>query len=1094
MAVFVRARRHRCEPWGVGKATEIGRREATVAWFDSPLSERRTETVPLERLEKVILERQTRVYWLDPAAGVWRVGRVRDADDIAAEVRFPNGTDLVLPVDALEVRWDRPIEEPSAFLAEQISESPAFSEARTQFARTLVDQRGACAGMSGLISSAIELEPHQVEVVRRVLQDPVQRYLLADEVGLGKTIEAGVLIRQYVLDDPHNHRVLVLVPPALAVQWRRELRTRFLLGHLFDQSVRVLPLGTAADTLLEALRWAEMVVIDEAHHLSRSPELYSALREAVAAAPRLLLLSATPVLHNERGFLEMLHLLDPHVFPLDSEEAFRRRIEHRQSLAESVAGLVPENLLRIEDFLDELGTSFPDDERLRALMDPLRELVQTFPDESDPALTEALAALRAHIAETYRLDRRILRNRRRDLPFLTPPRAGLTRVDYSSSATGRLVNALEEWRSAAAESFYGREESGEARALGQWFRDLVEALLVDPASIATLAKGRARSLGAERERRLLDDLAQAAGACDGDRDRLEALLQAVRTELEGSAKLVVFCSRQAVADAVTAFLSQALTVPVDRHALPPADEDADLEQPWERFLSAPDHRVLVCDPAAEEGLNLHGGHKVVIHFDLPFAPNRIEQRLGRADRYGSGEEIRSIALCCSDDAYFEAWLGFLETGLGLFNRSVASLQYLIDDEMRALTRTLLFEGTDSLQALTDRTSGEHGTTARELRRIEDQDRLDALTLPEDSGGDRLSEVDSNWRGIADSVQRWLTGILNVGTEPAPPGPEWFGFGPFRFCFSYGQGGRDTLIPLRRILSALLGVLDPEAPGAGPHRLKTCWYSCRRQTLRSASAPPEGMRLVRWGEDLVERIQHLMDLDDRGRSAALWRSVRGHAPLSDAPADIYLRFDFIVETDINRVLAAAGEADGLALRKALARRGDMALAPFYHTVWIDEGLSLVTDRALLDLLEAPYQRETGDFPYRDWNLNPQRWPIVASLGLPAVDAWRQWVPQARAAAEVILRRESGLEELCDQAIERARVIDQGRFAQLRARLQVATGADAEATAALLAREERIANGLYEGIRAPRVTLGTVVAVFLSAHPLAIDQIAGGTHHG
>ena len=59
---------------------------------------------------------------------------------------------------------------------------------------------------------------------------------------------------------------------------------------------------------------------------------------------------------------------------------------------------------------------------------------------------------------------------------------------------------------------------------------------------------------------------------------------------------------------------------------------------------------------------------------------------------------------------------------------------------------------------------------------------------------------------------------------------------------------------------------------------------------------------------------------------------------------------------------------------------------------------------------------------------------------------------------------------------------------------ATGADAEATAALLAREERIANGIYEGIRAPRVTLGTVVAVFLSAHPLAIDQIPGGTHHG
>jgi ATP-dependent helicase HepA len=66
------------------------------------------------------------------------------------------------------------------------------------------------------------------------------------------------------------------------------------------------------------------------------------------------------------------------------------------------------------------------------------------------------------------------------------------------------------------------------------------------------------------------------------------------------------------------------------------------EQPWERFLSDPSHRVLVCDAMAEEGLNLQGGEKIVIHFDLPLSPNRIEQRLGRADRYGSGDPIPSF--------------------------------------------------------------------------------------------------------------------------------------------------------------------------------------------------------------------------------------------------------------------------------------------------------------------------------------------------------------------------------------------------------------------------------------------------------------------
>ena len=199
---FVRVREHFCEKWGTGKLLDVSDLCATVSWFDSPFCEPRIEHIDTTHLVPVILERQTRVYWLDQSAHTWRVGRVIDADDIRAQVRFPNSEDHVLPLSSLEVRWDRPISDPSAFLAAQINESPQFAQARSQFTRSQIAQRGACSGMSGLISSIIELEQHQYEVVKRVLQDPIQRYLLADEVGLGKTIEAGVLIRQYVLDSP----------------------------------------------------------------------------------------------------------------------------------------------------------------------------------------------------------------------------------------------------------------------------------------------------------------------------------------------------------------------------------------------------------------------------------------------------------------------------------------------------------------------------------------------------------------------------------------------------------------------------------------------------------------------------------------------------------------------------------------------------------------------------------------------------------------------------------------------------------------------------------------------------------------------------
>lgn len=1088
MKGFVRAKDHPCSAWGVGKVIDTRDTEASVSWFDSPLKEPAVEQITISKLVPVNLERQTRVYWLDRNSDAWRVGRVLDADDLKAEVRFANRQDLFLPVADLEVRWDHPVDEPSAFLAAQINESPQFAQARTRFARSLIAQRGACSGMSGLISSIIDLEQHQYEVVRRVLQDPVQRYLLADEVGLGKTIEAGVLIRQYVLDNPDQHRVLVIAPPALVVQWRRELRKRFLLGDLLDESLHVIPTNAGPEQLVDALRGAGMVVIDEAHHLSRDRDLYDRLREWIIAAPRLLLLSATPVLHNERGFLEMLHLLDPGVYQLDRAAEFKQRIEHRQALAESVAGLIPENLLQIEDFIDDLTQRFPDDTLLSQHADSLRDIVLGFPDESDPQFIEVITKLRAHLTETYRLDRRILRNRRRDLPFLTPDRAGVESVDYSSPEVSRLIQAVEAWRSRAAGEVYANEDSQYAHSLAQWFALLLETVLVDPPQVAALVRDRLQDLAnaptsVRWEHEPLVELEDIAKQLSADRARLNALTTLLDRQLQGGKKVVVFCASTSVANIVSETLQRTLSEPVDRHVPNNDPEDDYAEQGWERFLSAPSPCVLVCDAEAEEGLNLQGGAKVIVHFDLPLAPNRVEQRLGRADRYGSGESIRSFALCCTDDPYTRAWLRYLDQGLRIFNRSVASLQYLIEEEMQGLAPALLIEGVDALNALTGRTGGEHGTAERELRRIDDQDALDALTLPdEESQFDSLTDVDSDWREITESVQQWMINILQIEEEAAATSHSApFGFGTFRFCFSYQDRGSNTLIPLKRILTALMQLLDLDARGAHSKLLKTGWYTCRRDTAIGASAPAEGIRLVRWGETLVDRIQQITDLDDRGRAAAMWRQHRNYHLRSDGPADLFLRFDFIVEVDIAKALREIGDhADSV--RKAISRRGDMALAPFYKTIWVDEELSVVTSADVLEVLEAPYQRAPNEGNHQDWNINSDRWPSVNGLDMPVVKAWRQWIPEARDVAEQLLRKETALEQLCQEAIERFRESDEGRFAQLRVRIQHADPETAREITALLAREERIAKSLYTAIREPRITLGTVLAVFVSPYAL------------
>ena len=1097
MNVFVRATNNHCANWGIGKLISVDDSIATVSWFDSPLSEPHHERIPVTHLVSVTLERQTRVYWLDRSAGIWHVGRVRDADDMRAEVRFANRRDIILSLSDIEVRWDHPIVDPSAFLAAQLNESPQFAQARSRFTQSLIGQRGACSGMSAFISSIIDLEPHQYEVVKRVLQDPIQRYLLADEVGLGKTIEAGVLIRQYVLDNPQDHHVSVIVPPALVVQWRRELRKRFLLGDFLDDSLHVLSISADPQHLLNKLRKSGMVVVDEAHHLSRDPELYAQLRDAIIAAPRLLLLSATPVLHNERGFLEMLHLLDPHTFKLSDEAAFRGRIEHRQALAESVAGLIPENLLQIEDFLDDLHQRFPDDPLLNGNAERVRLIVTELPDESDPRLIEALTRLRAHLTETYRLDRRILRNRRRDLPFLTPRRTGVSRVDHISAANTRLIQAVEDWRRIVAEGVYGSEAGPYYDSARKWFKSLLEDVFAGSTQISRLVRDRLESLQAtpdylDLEQYSLTELTVSAKQFLSDNERLDTLRSLVERQLLGDAKLVIFCSQADVADSVAETLGRYLSAPIDRHVPYDAAEDDYAEQPWERFLSDPSHRVLVCDAMAEEGLNLQGGEKIVIHFDLPLSPNRIEQRLGRTDRYGSGNPIPSFALCCSEDPYAVGWFDYLDEGLKLFDRSVASLQYLIEQEMESLARDVFLHGVEALHELTARSRGSNGLVERELRRIDDQDALDALTLPEqETDFEKLSEIDSDWREITESLQKWIIDTLQVDIERAPGAPSMpFGFGPFRFCFSYRDRGHNTLIPLKRILSALLQVLDPEAAGAHSRLLKTGWFTCRRGATRGSSRYTEGIHLVRWGDILVDRIQQITSLDDRGRAAAMWRHHRGHSLRSAGPADLFLRIDFLVEADVFGALSESGLSVDPDVVKAVSRRADMFFPPFYKTIWLNEEASPVTDPQLLEVVEATYQRAPDNGPYQDWNVNAGRWPVVKGLGIPVVDVWSQWIPEARRSAEHWLREETSLEQVSSQSISRAQEVAENRFAQLRARLRHTDHSGAEAVRKLLENEHRIAEALNSAILRPRITVGTILAVFLSPHSLAELETSHG----
>lgn len=325
---------------GFGKLRHIADGAATVEFFRSASPEGRFEAeVAVSEIQPSRPSPNARCFFVHNDR--WQHGRlvwVQSPDEgdealvVAGTSRFQISTADVF------LRFRGATGNPFDVVRGGVMQDCATALARANFVEQALRHRGATRGMIGLTSSRILLFPHQIEVCARVHQDAVQRFLLADEVGLGKTIEAGVLIRQYLLEQPRG-AVVVLAPRLLLGQWAAELETKFGIERV-EHSVRFV----SHDDIDYSRFYSGSVgllVVDEAHHLaagfaSTDPNrrrAYQELERASTRIRRLLLLSATPLLHNEENFLAMLHLLDPSLYPLESLPSFKERVQARRDFA-----------------------------------------------------------------------------------------------------------------------------------------------------------------------------------------------------------------------------------------------------------------------------------------------------------------------------------------------------------------------------------------------------------------------------------------------------------------------------------------------------------------------------------------------------------------------------------------------------------------------------------------------------------------------------------------------------------------------------------------------------------------------------------------
>jgi ATP-dependent helicase HepA len=1060
---------------GIGKVLRASGDDVAIEYFDSVSpTGRHRQTASRNQVEPVRLSLQRRCYWEDKRG--WRVGRVVWQGGEEYGVRPPDSDlDLRLTETDLYVRWDKPIEDPIDVLVAHGNESPHFHRCRQPFVATITEQRAASHGMSGVISSVIELHEHQIEVARRVLEDPKQRYLLADEVGLGKTIEAGLIIRQYLLDHPDGH-VVVIAPPLLRRQWMSELRQKFLIDDFDRAVVSVLShdnieswRGGARDTFgrLSPHSRAGLVVVDEVHHLAALANVegndgsaYATLAELTTAVPRLLLLSATPLLNNERTFLAMLHLLDPEIYQLSDLEGFRRRVRDRAALGTAFFTFrhdVPAFLLR--EKVTALRAMFPEDAQLSRLLDAVSNAI-----DAPSVLADAVTAARIHISEIYRVHRRLLRTRRDDALLRTFPVLGRQQPGTIAPATIRDAHAqewLDDWREYIRA---GLDDSGTTRHQAMVALVALAGRAASHPTLLAAAAGYRLEPSSKQayEAELTVEEQTALRAWEIDAAEREILTRGSALEVDGEParavlaflngvrrKTVVFASFTATARYLQACLKDEFGVSaVASHV---AEEDpAMVEEQLDRFRETDGACwILVCDRSAEEGRNLQFAEQA-IHFDFPLFPNRLEQRIGRLDRYGRGHVIPTYAIESGFGTIARAWEACLAKGFQVFDGSIASLQFAVDALLPEVHGALLDDGALGLERITEQLPDR---LASERAAIQEQDALDAIEVATREGGltTAVDDVEDMWF----QIQRATEGLLC--DEP----------GNLRFhrvidakdkrYRSYRMTAPGKAVNLNSMPLVAWDVLGarfrPVVQRAGT-------YFRRAATARS------GVRLFRVGEPLVDALADYMRWDDRGQTFAFWRASRRVAEES-----LYFRFDYLVEADTEvpgRDLESRGEKlDVLGLQ----RRADAFFAPTIATIWTTiEGKEL-DDARLLELVEPPYDPKRGDL-----NLNEERrWALDELVG---EDDWERHCRTARARSEQALRGRDDFSSACEAAANRFEAVSRVAHTQRRVRLAFLAFRERAAEESELSTDVDFDAALAAGMRSPEVRLDAVGALVLS----------------
>ncbi len=490
----------------------------------------------------------------------------------------------------------------------------------------------------GLIGCRTSLIPHQLYIANEVAHRYAPRVLLADEVGLGKTIEAGLILHHQLITE-RAQRILIIVPETLVHQWLVEMLRRFNLHFsVFDEDRCEALIQSDAEEnpfhseqlILCSLNFLkqnpnhlqsslagewDLLVVDEAHHLEWSPQLaspeYSIVEQLSACTKGVLLLTATPEQLGKAGHFARLRLLDP-----DRFDDFNSFVEEERSyvpIAQSMEALLGEKAL--DDKTTQMMASAIQEEDTQRLLACVKN--------------SAIDSEENHHARTTLIESLLDRH-------------GTGRVLFRNTR-------------ATIKGFPVRKAHAIPLPLPQLYSDCLAAF-----EIMNLS---------EPQLLLCPELLVQASAVPEDPDwteidpRIVWLIDTLK-QLRPAKVLLITASSQTALDVALAIKEQTgQHVPVfhEQMSLIARDRAAAF------FADSDGSQLLICSEIGSEGRNFQFAHHLVL-FDLPWNPDLLEQRIGRLDRIGQTEAIK-IHIPYLENSAQEVMFHWYQQGLNAFEQT-----------------------------------------------------------------------------------------------------------------------------------------------------------------------------------------------------------------------------------------------------------------------------------------------------------------------------------------------------------------------------------------------------------------------------------------